>query len=461
VTGEPARRPRLARQVTLVVCAAVVVAVVLAVVVAVGLVRGAYDQQAREVLHREALLAAQLLERPATSQAVRPRRPAGRLFSDTGVVLVRVRADGRSTAVGGAVMPAPADVQAAAAGAEAAATRELGGQRYLVEVQPVGADGGVVLLQRAADAEAVDRAALRRLGLALLVGLLVAVVLGVLLAARLARPLVRAAESARRLAAGERGLRLPLEGPAEAAELAGSLNALNAALATSERRQARFLLSVSHELRTPLTAVRGFAEALADEVATGPEAAHAGVVIRAEAERLERLVDDLLDLARLGADDFRLDVVPVDLADLTDRAAQVWRRRTDAEGVPLRVELPAAPVVVTTDPGRVRQVLDGLTENALRVTPAGQPVVLSVTTDDTRRQAVLQVRDGGPGLTDDDLAVAFEQSALYDRYRGVRRVGTGLGLALAAGLVGRLGGAITAGHAPEGGACFTVRLPLP
>ncbi len=75
-------------------------------------------------------------------------------------------------------------------------------------------------------------------------------------------------------------------------------------------------------------------------------------------------------------------------------------------------------------------------------------------------QALLQVRDGGPGLTADDLEVAFERSALYDRYRGVRRVGSGVGLALVAGLAARLGGTAEAGEAPEGGACFSVRLPL-
>ena len=76
------------------------------------------------------------------------------------------------------------------------------------------------------------------------------------------------------------------------------------------------------------------------------------------------------------------------------------------------------------------------------------------------RVAVLEVRDGGPGLTDDDLLVAFEQSALYNRYRGMRKVGTGLGLAIVDRLAARLGGSVQAGHAPEGGARFTVRLPF-
>jgi two-component system OmpR family sensor kinase len=106
----------------------------------------------------------------------------------------------------------------------------------------------------------------------------------------------------------------------------------------------------------------------------------------------------------------------------------------------------------------VRQVLDGLLENALRITPAGAPVVVGVGTEPDGR-ARLEVRDGGPGLRPEDLPVAFERGELYRRYRGVRQVGTGLGLAIVARLVTRQGGTIEAGHAREGGARFTVRLP--
>jgi two-component system sensor histidine kinase BaeS len=129
--------------------------------------------------------------------------------------------------------------------------------------------------------------------------------------------------------------------------------------------------------------------------------------------------------------------------------------------VALRTELPDQPVVVRTDPGRIRQIVDGLLENALRVVPQGAPVVLAVRPPSTVEldHAVIEVRDGGPGFTDDDLAIAFERGALYERYRGVRKVGSGLGLALAHRLVRRLGGQIEAGHAAEGGARMTVRLP--
>jgi len=295
--------------------------------------------------------------------------------------------------------------------------------------------------------------------LALIIGLAVAALAGWWLARRFTSPLRRTAVAAHALAGGERQVRVPEDGPTEVAEVAASLNALAAALETSEGRQRDFLLSVSHELRTPLTAVKGFAESLADGVSTGEDVRVVGSTMLAEADRLDRMVSDLLDLARLGAQDFRIDLTEVDLTELVDAAAEVWRARCEPLGVRFAVELPPGPVPVRTDFTRVRQILDGLAENALRVTPAGQPIVFRVGT--ASGWGVLEVSDGGPGLTPEDCAVAFERSVLYERYRGVRRVGTGVGLALVHGLTTRLGGHAVAGRAPEGGARFTVWLPAP
>jgi two-component system sensor histidine kinase BaeS len=320
---------------------------------------------------------------------------------------------------------------------------------------------GIVLLQKTAQAKVLAGALRDRLLIALAVGLVGAAIAGVLLAGRLARPLQHAASAARALAGGRRDVAVRPEGPAEVAEVAEALNALTAALARSEGRQRDFLLSISHELRTPLTAVTGHAEALADGVIAGDDVRAAGAVIQSEAHRLSRLVSDLLDLARLGAADFRIDLAPTDLTALVQGAEQVWRPRCAAEGIDLRLELPPGPLVIVTDGGRVRQILDGLAENALRVVPRGAPIVFAVARDPIYAgYAVLQVRDGGPGLTPEDCAVAFERSTLYERYRGIRRVGTGLGLALVAGLANALGGSAVAGRAPEGGAAFTIRLPF-
>ena len=456
-------RPRrgITRQLTLAICSAVAAAVVLAGLIALGLIRHSYDGQARSTLHREAGLIAELAARPSTT---RPKNPVGRLLANTGVELVRVNAAGRKLI--GSFAIDTTDLDAAQAGETLSVTRTIGGKRYLVEVAPVAGDGGVILAQKSSVAVSVTRQVLRRFLGALAIGLVAAALFGAFLARRISRPLVDAASAAHRLAAGDRDVRLRPDGPAEVADVADSLNTLAAALATSEGRQRQFLLSISHELRTPLTAIRGFAEALADEVAVGPDATAAGETIVAESQRLQRLVSDLLDLARLGADDFRLDVAPVDLQALLAEAASVWSARCAAVGVVFTTELPAAPVVVQTDPTRIRQVVDGLAENALRVTPAGRPIVLSLGLSPEPgpggrpAAALVAVRDGGPGLTADDLPVAFDRSVLYERYRGVRQVGTGVGLALVGALVNRLGGTVTAGHAPEGGAAFTVRLPI-
>ena len=237
-----------------------------------------------------------------------------------------------------------------------------------------------------------------------------------------------------------------------------AVNRLSAALQVSEGRQREFLLSVSHELRTPLTAVAGYAEALADGIVEGDAVPQTGEVMLAESRRLERLVADLLDLSRLGAADLRIERRSADLRALLESAAAVWRDRCEREGLGLVTDIPAQPVPVVTDPDRVRQIIDNLAENALRVTPVGGVIVLALRAGPGT--AGIEVRDSGPGLSPQDVLDAFEPGVLYTRYRGVRPVSSGVGLALVGRLATRLGGTASAGLAPEGGAAFTVVLPL-
>ena len=348
----------------------------------------------------------------------------------------------------------PGEIASVRAGGSVSKTRRIGGYSVYIEARPVDG-GGVVLAQRRSDATAAGGRAIRRTVLAILIGVAVAALIGVVVARRLARPLKRTADAAHALAAGRRDVAVPPEGPPEVAEVAEAVNTLAGALSHSEARQREFLMSVSHDLRTPLTAITGYAESLAGGVVPAEQIGEVGAIVLGEARRLERLVADLLDLARLGAQDFRVELADVDLGAVAYGAGQVWQGRCAAVGVEFRLE--AVAVHSRTDPARVRQILDGLLENALRVTPAGAPIVLAARHEPDA--AVVEVRDGGPGLSDDDLDVAFRRSELYQRYRGVRQVGTGLGLAIVHGLASRLGGAVQAGHAPEGGARFTVRLP--
>ncbi len=447
-------RDRLATRVTLVSLTVAFIAVLIAGVVSLGLVRGAAQEQARSALARQAQLVATALDKVGGGTR--------EVALTTLLRRQQITVDVVGTFLGKPAYLTPEDVATLAAGGSVSGVRTRpDGTEVLVEGRPLTNQRGVVLAQPTSVAEAASSYSRRRLVLPLLLGLVVAGIAGLLLARRLARPIQEAATAAHRLAGGARDVRLQPEGPYEVAELADALNRLNGALATSEGREREFLLSVSHELRTPLTAVRGYAEALADGVVPPDEVARTGSVMLAEAQRLDRLVGDLLDLARLRAQDFRLDLADVDLTRLVQDAGQVWQDRCAREGVELQVQTTGVPLLVRTDPTRVRQIVDGLAENALRVTPAGRPVVLAAAPDPAASGwAWIEVRDGGPGLSDDDLAVAFERSALYERYRGVRRVGTGFGLALVHGLAQRLGGDAVAGRAPEGGARFSVRLPV-
>ncbi|MEU4241195.1 HAMP domain-containing sensor histidine kinase [Actinoplanes sp. NPDC026619] len=437
----------LTGRVVLVTAATAVIAVIVTALVAIPVAIRSVNTQARAQLVEQSKLAVELLasERPAARENIVTELRAQKVE----VYLIR----------GGAVdktgLPKRV-VQQVAAGQMINTRSPVNGRPSFIVGRPLtGRNAGVVLTR--AVSVGTGGKVLGSIWIALLAGLACGIAAGALLARFIARPIRRAAAAAGKLSAGDRSVRISRQGPAEAGELADAINHLAGALQVSEGRERDFLLSVSHELRTPLATIRGYAEALADGV-VGPDGAEkAGATMLNEADRLDRLISDLLVLSRLEAADLPLDVVLVDVVDLIRAAGDAWAARCAPDGPLLSVELPPSPLVVRTDPGRIRQVIDGLCENALRVVPGGAPLVLAARAGDGA--AVIEVRDGGPGFTDEDLLVAFERGALNQRYRGIRKVGSGLGLALAARLVGRLGGRISAGHAPEGGAMFTVELP--
>jgi two-component system, OmpR family, sensor kinase len=457
----PGRRPRtsLAVRITAACLLVALVAVGAAGLVAVRLVAVTARSVTQNELARQAdVVAAQLADTGSGLRGGVGIRRVVDVLQGQGVTVVVVTARGTTPGAGPlAPVLAQADVARVLTGQPVSRTVAVRGAQYLVEARPAPV-GGFALVRTAETGPLGGGLVRRNVGFALLVGVLVAVVVGVVVGQLLARPLRRTAAAARTLRAGRRDVRVPVAGPAEVSDVAGAVNELADALARSEQRQRLFLLSVSHELRTPLTAVRGFAESLADGVVSGDDAAHAGSVIVRESERLDRLVGDLMELARLEADDFRLDPVVVNLGALVTDAAAVWRARCGEADVSFVLRATPTPPV-RVDPRRLRQVLDGLAENALRVVPPNAPLVIATGGD--RRRAWLQVRDGGPGLAPEDYPVVFERGVLHDRYRGRRPVGSGgVGLALVHGLVTRMGGTITAAPAPEGGACFTVSFPV-
>ncbi len=430
----------LRARITAVTVLVAVVAVAVTGLVSLGLVRSATIDEARSQLAAQAEVLARV---PRLADAAELADRASLALGGTLVALV----DASATVDGAAAPYVTRPVLDRLALGEAVSTTRRGPDGLaLLEARPTADGTAVVLALPLSNVERVVGRASVRVVLALAIGLVVAVVGGTVLARLLARPLAAAATSARRLAAGERGVPLPARpGTTEVADVAEALAALDRALAASEGRQREFLLSISHELRTPLTALRGYGEALADGLVDDPAAV--GRTLVAETTRLDGFVADLLELARLEADDFSLRPETVDLRELVRSVVEAWHGRATTLGATVTG---SGAGTVVTDPQRVRQVLDGLVENALRA--GGNSVEVRA------RDGFIEVLDDGPGLTDDDLAVAFERGALRARYRDARPVGTGLGLSIAARLVARMEGTIAAGNRAEGGAVFTVRL---
>lgn len=309
--------------------------------------------------------------------------------------------------------------------------------------------GRVVLIRSANLAFAEWRPFLGSLVLAGIGGAVLAVLLSYLLARRLTRPIGELAAATRRLAAGEQGVAVPIRGEDELADLGTAFNHMSNELAGARESQRSFLESVSHELKTPLTSIRGYAEAI-EEGAVEP--AQAGRVIAAEADRLERLVFDLLDLARFGRSGFAVAREPIDLGSLAAAAVQRHLPRAREMAVELTCSSSNGAWAVG-DQGRVLQAASNLIENALRLTPAGGSVLVRA------GPGLIAVRDTGPGLAAEDIRRAFERFYLHDRYRSEHAVGSGLGLAIVGELVAAMGGSVQASSPADGGAEFTLRLP--
>lgn len=289
------------------------------------------------------------------------------------------------------------------------------------------------------------------------IALVVAAVVAAVIAQRISRRVLAASHTATRIASGDLGARVALP-PNDYPELAGlgtSLNTMAAALARARHLEREFLLSISHDLRTPLTSIRGYAEAIAERAA--PDPARAAQIVVAEAQRLERLIGDLLDLARLDARQFSLHPVALDAGACVGDVAEALRYEFEACGVTLTVERPAAELTVAADPDRLAQVVSNLVENALKFARGAVRVTVAADGDGAVR---IVVDDDGPGIAAEDLPHIFERLFTSSR-RPARSAGTGLGLAIVAELTVAMHGEVLVDspRSDVGGTTIAVRLP--
>ncbi len=413
-------RPRSSLRSRLFQAIALVVVLCVGLTLGLGLVltqRAVDEATLQDVVHQASLIAAR--ERVAVSP-----------FTDLQQVVPDFTKQHETYQLSGGFLPDWAR-QRLARGLPADGTVTFEGSAHFFAAQPVQRQV-FVLLRPKSVTKSQSSPFVYGLLIAALAGAGLAAVAALLLARLIARPVHRVAEASRSLARGTRPEPVPVEGAAELATLATAFNDLAEQLARAREAERSFLMSVSHELKTPLTAIRGYAEAIEDGALDPLEAA---ATVAAEAARLERLVKDLLDLARMNRTDFSVHNSEIDLAEVADDAVRRYQQQAAGFGVSLlAVSDGAAPAVGDAD--RVLQVVSNLVENALRMTPRGGEVRV------VTAPGLLRVEDNGPGLRPEEHAHAFERFYLHERYGRERTVGTGLGLAIVKELTEAMGGTV-------------------
>jgi signal transduction histidine kinase len=314
--------------------------------------------------------------------------------------------------------------------------------------QPIGA---IVVATKKTDVSHRVAQLVERLAIAGALGILVAALLAGYLSRRIVRPVLQLSDAADEVAAGNYAVSVPQNAPGELGHLSSRFGEMAGRLAEAELVQRNFLMSVSHELRTPLTAIRGHVSALLEGVVEDPADQRASLdTVQAEAARLERLVGDILDLAKLDTHRFTITREEVDMGALVDQAYETYRDEARRRSIDYRREGDVRPVI-TSDGDRVLQVVGNLISNAFHATPDGGTVSLEL----ARRNGtvLVAVEDSGPGIAPE------KREYLFRPFISESSNGTGLGLAIAKELSSALGGRIELRSEVGRGSRFELVLP--
>jgi signal transduction histidine kinase len=331
-------------------------------------------------------------------------------------------------------------------------SRDLPHRRYVARPVVIGEDTiGVVELSRST---LVSERFLTSLGQVLLIAILVAaaasLLISVLLARRLSRPIREMEQATRRISSGDLDICLGEKPADEVGRLAKGINQMARQLKRLEATRAQLISEISHDLRTPLTAIKGLLVNLID--ASGPEERRSLEIAEREADRLIRLVNQLLDFYRWQAGRLELDHSDVDLGVTIRDAAALCEERARHRGVALQAAVPSFLPMIPADADRLQRIILNLLDNAIKFTPRGGRVTLAV----TRRSGEVEVsvRDTGRGMSEEEQQRAFEPY-----YRG-KGGGAGLGLTIARAIVEAHGGQMGIESSPGQGSYIWFTLPL-
>ena len=291
---------------------------------------------------------------------------------------------------------------------------------------------------------------------AAMVGGLIAFVLAYLISQSIAQPLQKLARATASVAKGHYTEHVPESGPREVRQVAKSFNQMSAEVRATQQIQRDFLANVSHDLKTPLTSIQGYSQAIIDGAAKDP--GHAARIIHDEASRLDRMVTELTDLARLQAGRLSMKIQPLNLSEIVEAIA--YRLAVVARDRSIRIDVNTVPLPkIAGDGDRLVQVVTNLISNAIKYTPEGGQVWVS--TQLRNDGCELIVKDNGIGIPVQDLPRIFERFYQVDKSRGPER-GTGLGLAITKEIIEAHGGIIQI-ESPgvNQGTTVTIWLPSP
>ena len=293
---------------------------------------------------------------------------------------------------------------------------------------------------------------------AVLAAIVISVIVSIIFSHGVILPLRAVMNASQHIADGHYDERVKVQGSDELSQLAARFNQMAEKLEQVETMRLRLIGDVSHELRTPLTAIKGSMEGLMDGVLPATEETYRDLY--SEADRLNRLVDDLQELSRVEAGAYQLDIKPVDVSTLTQTVMKRLGPQFDSKRISLDFKLAPDLPHVLADEDRAIQVLTNLAGNALRYTPEGGAVTVSVARQDNEVQ--FAVHDNGIGISSEHLPHIFDRFYRVDKSRSRRAGGgSGIGLTIARALVEAQGGRVWAESDGEGkGSTFTFTLPV-
>ncbi len=371
--------------------------------------------------------------------------------------IVLLRSDNRATTVPGSPAPfTPGSEELAIArtqtGYSARTVRGPDGKNYRVVAVPLRIDGGYYALaigRPLTPTEDIMSAILTSLIAFGVLGIGLAAVFGWSIGRSAVRPIRDLSDAVALITETDDLEPIEVQGDDELADLTRSFNTMLLSLESSRERQKRLIADAGHELRTPLTSMRTNIELLMADDRSGmlPPGARSEILadVNAQLGEFTTLVGDLVQLSR--DDQVQADPEPVDLREVTLRAIERAQRR--GPGLNFKVDL--SPLFLVGEPDTLERAITNLLDNAVKFSPPGGTVTVEMDGDS------LRIADEGPGIADEDLPHVFDRFYRSDKARTTP--GTGLGLSIVMHTVKSHGGSVVAGHAPEGGAQFTVTLP--